>query len=177
MCITLEEAGVTTTCELFTYEEESQTNITLRKPWSFKIIMRADWLFDAILELASASPERLTMTVSATAPHLALSTTGSLGSASVEFSKNKDLLEVFECERRFKNAYKFSLLKAATRAMGMASKVSIRGDECGVLNMQFLVGVESEGVSYVDFRFVAYIAEDGEEDGGSDAGSSIDEAD
>jgi len=165
LCIVLEEAGVTTTCELVTYEPEAQSDIPLQKDAiSQKIIMRASWLHDAISELSSTSPTRLTIVASPTAPYFTLSSSGPLGSATVEFSKDPQLLETFYVPKRVVNTYKYSLIKGATRAMSMANKVSIRGDEQGVLSMQFMIEVEGGGVSFVDFRFVAYVPEDGEGD-------------
>ena len=165
LCIILEETGVTTTCELVTYEPELQADIPLQKnALAQKIIMRASWLYDAIVELSSTSPTRLTIVASPTAPYFTLSSTGPLGSATVEFSKDPQLLETFQVPRRTVNTYKYSLIKGASRAMSMATKVSIRGDEQGVLSLQFMIEVEGGGVSFVDFRFVAFILEEGEGD-------------
>lgn len=131
-----------------------------------KIIMQARWLFDAVTELSSTSPTRLDLTVYPEAPYLGLSAVGHLGSASVEFSKGRDLLETFSVAERWNQSYKFEMIKAAAEAMRLASKVSVRGDEQGVLSLQFMVEVEGGGVSFVDFRFVPYLREDedGEED-------------
>ena len=178
LCIILEETGVTTTCELVTYEPELQTDIPLqRDALAQKIIMRASWLYDAITELSSTSPTRLTIVASPTAPYFTLSSTGPLGSATVEFSKDPQLLETFQVPRRTVNTYKYSLIKGASRAMSMASKVSIRGDEQGVLSLQFMIEVEGGGVSFVDFRFVAFVSEEGEgdEEVDDEAGTDRDE--
>ncbi len=165
LCIVLEETGVTTTCELVTYEPEFQEEIPLqRDALAQKIIMRASWLDDAITELSSTSPTRLTIVASPTAPYFTLSSSGPLGSATVEFSKDPQLLETFQVPKRTVNTYKYSLIKGASRAMGIASKVSIRGDEQGVLSLQFMIEVEGGGVSFVDFRFVPFVPEDGEGD-------------
>ncbi|KAI9841434.1 MAG: ssDNA endodeoxyribonuclease [Sclerophora amabilis] len=164
-CIILEEAGVVTTCELVTYEPELHNEIPLqRDKLAQKIIMRASWLHDAITELSSTSPIRLTITASPSAPFFALSASGPLGSATVEFSKDPQLLETFQVPKRVTNAYKFSLVKGASRAMALASKVSVRGDEQGVLSLQFMIEVESGGVSFVDFRFAPLLPENGEDD-------------
>lgn len=59
--------------------------------------------------------------------------------------------------------------------MAMATKVSIRGDAQGVLNLQFMIETEGGSVSFVDFNFVAYIQEEGDdydEDGDGDGGES-----
>ena len=169
-CIVLEEAGVTTTCDLVTYEPEFQEEIPLQKDAiAQKIIMRASWLQDAINELSSTSPTRLTIVSSPTAPYFTLSSSGPLGSATVEFSKDPQLLETFQVPRRIVNTYKYSLIKGASRAMAIASKVSIRSDEQGVLSLQFMIEVDSGGFSFVDFRFVPFIPEEGEGEEESEA--------
>lgn len=58
------------------------------------------------------------------------------------------------------------------RAMGVASKVSLRGDGEGVLSMQYLVEVGEKGAAptFIDFRFLPLNHgddyEDDEEGGG-----------
>ena len=176
LCIVLEDAGVTTTCELVTYEPDYMEEIPLQKDAvAQKIIMRASWLHDAINELSSTSPTRLTITSSPGAPHFVLSSYGPLGSAAVEFSKDPQLLETFQVPRRIVNTYKYSLVKAASRAMEIATKVSIRTDEQGVLSLQFMIEVDTGGFSFVDFRFVPFLPEDGEE--GQDDEESDDDMD
>lgn len=173
LCIILEETGVTTTCELVTYEPEFQEDIPLQKDAiAQKIIMRSSWLYDAINELSSTSPTRLTMVSSPTAPYFTLSSSGPLGSATVEFSKDPQLLETFQVPRRTVKTYKYSLIKSASRAMSAATKVSVRTDEQGVLSLQFMIEVEGGGISFVDFRFVPYIPEDGEGDEDSEVGEA-----
>ncbi|KAL8945665.1 MAG: hypothetical protein Q9222_007828 [Ikaeria aurantiellina] len=165
LCIVLEEAGVTTTCEMVTYEPEYHDEIPLQRDnLAMKIIMRSNWLHDAVNELSSTSPSRLTIAASPSAPYLVLSSNGPLGSAAVEFSKDQELLETFHVPKRTVNTYKHSLIKAASRAMDIASKVSIRGDEQGVLSLQFMIEVETGGISFVDFRFVPFLPEEGEDD-------------
>ena len=163
--IILEESGVTTTCNLNTYEPESPEEIPFqRDSMQVKIIMQARWLFDAISELSSTSPSRLDITASPNAPYLSLSAVGPLGSASVEFAKGRELLETFTVADKWTQSYKFEMIKAAAEAMRLASKVSVRGDEQGVLSLQFMVEVEGGGVSFVDFRFVPYLRDEDEDD-------------
>lgn len=174
LCIVLEETGITTTCELVTYEPEFREDIPLqRDALAQKIIMRASWLYDAITELSSTSPTRLTIVASPTAPYFTLSSSGPLGSATIEFSKDPQLLETFQVPKRTVNTYKYSLIKGASRAMAIASKVSIRGDEQGVLSLQFMIEVEGGGVSFVDFRFVPFVLEDCEGDEGCEVAEVV----
>jgi cell cycle checkpoint protein len=163
--IILEESGVTTTCNLNTYEPESPEEIPLdRSAIQVKIIMQARWLFDAVAELSSTSPSRLDITAFPSAPYLSLSASGHLGSATVEFSKGRELLETFTVAEKWTQSYKFDMVKAAADAMRLASKVSFRGDEQGVLSMQFMVEVEGGSISFVDFRLVPFIREEDDED-------------
>jgi cell cycle checkpoint protein len=173
--IILEEAGVITTCNLNTYESEASEEIPFqRDAIQVKIIMQARWLFDAISELSSTSPNRLDIVASPTAPYLSLSGTGPLGSANVEFAKGRELLETFAVAAKWSQSYKFEMVKAASEAMRLASKVSVRGDEQGVLSLQFMVEVEGGGISFVDFRFVPFLKED-EEDTEDDEDEDVDE--
>jgi len=139
-----------------------------------KIIMQARWLFDAISELSSTSPTRLDIAALPTAPYVILSAVGHLGSASVEFAKGRDLLETFTVAEKWTQSYKFEMVKAASEAMRLASKVSVRGDEQGVLSLQFMVEVEGGGVSFVDFKFVPFLREE-EEDEDEEYGEDDDE--
>ena len=155
---------MTTTCRLNTFEPEYLEDIPLQKDAiAQKIIMRSGWLHDAVNELSSTSPTRLTITSSPTAPYFVFSATGPLGSAAVEFSKDPQLLETFHVPSRIVNTYKFSQIKAANRAMEIAHKVSIRTDEQGVLSLQFMIEVEGGAFSFVEFRFVPFLPEEGED--------------
>jgi cell cycle checkpoint protein len=173
--IILEEAGVTTTCNLNTYEPESPEEIPFqRDALEVKIIMQARWLFDAVSELNSTSPSRLDIVATPTKPYLSLSATGHLGSASVDFAKGRELLETFTVKDKWTQSYRFDMIKAASEAMRLASKVSLRGDEQGVLSLQFMVEVDGGGVSFVDFRFVPFIRGEDDDDQDDDEVSEED---
>ncbi|KAL2155186.1 hypothetical protein VTH82DRAFT_3862 [Thermothelomyces myriococcoides] len=166
--IVLDEAGVSTTCNLTTYVPEAPDDIPFDiEDLSFKIITSARWLLDALTELAPASPEKLTIVASKTEPYLRLTgSADSLGSSSVDFAKGRSLLETFSVRERWAQTFKFNIIKSASEAMRIASKVSLRGDGQGVLSMQFMVEVEGSGPSFLDFRFVPYaVCEDDGDDG------------
>ena len=153
--------------EFTTYEPSYPEEIPLQKDAIVqKIIMRASWLHDAVLELSSTQPNRLLMISSPQPACFILSSTGPLGSAQVEFSKDPGLLETFQVSKRTVNTYKYSMIKSASRAMAAASKVSIRTDVQGVLSLQFMIEMDQQGQdsghSFVDFRFVPYLDQDDE---------------
>lgn len=189
LSITLEEGNVTTTCELMTYEPETMMGSRAtdsaedyeipfdRNSLTQKVIMRAPLLHDAIAELATTTPDRLTIVSSPKAPYFSLSAAGPLGSTTVGFNKDagtviskegvptSQLLETFQVSgHRVVNTYKFSMIRAAAKAMSVAEKVSIRTDVQGVLSLQFMVQLDSGHVTFVDFKLVPFISDDGEED-------------
>lgn len=169
--IILEEAGVKTTCNLVTYLPESSEDIPFDiEDLSFKIITQSRWLLDALAEIAPTSPDKLTVVASRRQPYLRLSSSGSLGSSSVDFAKGRDLLETFSIRDRWVQTFKFDMIKSASEAMRIATKVSLRGDGQGVLSMQFMVEVEGGGVNFLDFRFVPYAVHEDEEGDEEDEG-------
>jgi cell cycle checkpoint protein len=183
LTIKLEEASVTTTCDLVTYEPFFSADIPFsRDALSLKVIMRASHLHDAITELSATNPQSLTLT--GTTSSFTLSAASTLGSAVVEFHRdskanehvstsNTDqdtdktagngLLETFLVPKAFEQSYKFNHVANAKKALAAATKVSVRADEQGVLSLQFMVeNLEAGGVSFVDFRFVPLVGEDEE---------------
>lgn len=87
------------------------------------------------------------------------------------------LLETFQLsdpDTTLRYSYKFSLIQKAARAMALATKVSVRGDDQGVLSLQFMIEVEGGKVSFVEFHFVPLVEE---EDDGDDDGDEEEEED
>ncbi|KAI1355466.1 DNA repair exonuclease rad1 [Xylaria sp. FL0043] len=173
LSVILEEAEVKTQCNIVTYTPESPDDIPFdRDDLAFKIIMQARWLLDSLSELAPLSPVRITVSALPNAPYLKLASGGAISSASVDFSNGRDLLETFSVRESWIQSFKFDLVKSASEAMRIASKVSFRGDRQGVLSLQFMVESEGGLVSFLDFRFVPYITqEDEESESESDEGS------
>lgn len=178
LSIHMSESGVTTTCDLTTYQANTQEEIPFaRDALALKAILRSSYLLDAVTELGSMSPETLTLTASSSSratntttgahssPCLSLSSSGALGSATVDFTNpppassssstnpladsssdpaHPPILETFFCpntNKRVQARFPFGLIRSAHRAMAVAQKVSLRLDEEGVLSLQFLIPV------------------------------------
>lgn len=180
LSIILEESGVVTTCNLNTYESDASEEIPFnRTEVDCKIIMQSRYLFDALTELSVLNPSSAFMTSTTKliiqafpdTPYLILSSTGSLGSSTVDFAKSKDLLETFQVGRRWVQSYKFEHVRIVLEALKLGSKVSLRGDRQGVLSLQVLVEGEGGVINFVDFRFIPFAEEDAE------SGSEADEGD
>jgi cell cycle checkpoint protein len=191
LSIHMSEAGVTTTCELTTYDAEVSEAIPFdREHLALKTIMRSNFLLEAVNELSFMSPAEISITASATArrsAQLSLTASGYLGSATVDFANDPPvetpILETFQCPARTTASFKFGLIKHAQRAMSSGTKVSLRLDEDGVLSLQFLVEVETNGsaadVAFVDFRIVPLVEGEagGEDAAGAEGGYSSDGTD
>lgn len=181
LSIHMSEAGVTTTCDLTTYEAEVAEEIPFqRESLALKAIMRSAVLLDTLSELSNMNPQNLTIQASpdSRTANLSLSASGPLGSSMVDFTTHTDsetpILETFQCPTKTAASYKFSSVKAAQRAMQSASKVSLRLDEDGVLSLQFLVEIgygEGDGAAFVDFRIVPLVDGEAEGDHGDDSDS------
>ncbi|RMZ80983.1 hypothetical protein DV738_g2504, partial [Chaetothyriales sp. CBS 135597] len=211
LCITIQEGTVTTTCQLNTYGIPGgyeETAIPLdRQAICLKIIMRSTWLHDAINELAGTHPTSVILNASErSAPFFALEGKGGpFGDAIVDYlpeskteptpslsrSKKRPLVtETFSVPAppgshgRVKQRYKFDLIKKADKAMALASKVSIRQDQQGVLSLQFMVELSGPGASsaekegtlggagsaadkayFIDFSFLPLLDEDSDCEG------------
>ncbi|KAH8697735.1 putative DNA repair protein Rad1 [Talaromyces proteolyticus] len=101
LSITLSESGITTTCELTTYEPDDpsfgsaagELDIPLqRDAIIMKIIMRSAWLHNAITELDGTNPTVLSISASSKKePFFALSGSGGpFSESTVEFSMDKN---------------------------------------------------------------------------------------
>lgn len=173
--VTIEEAGVKTTAGLTTYLPEEVEDVPFdRGDLGFKMIMHSRSLLDALAEITPTAPNKLTFGVTRATPYLSLAGRGDLGSSAVDFAKGKDLIETFSVQDKWSQTYKFDFIKSSTEAMRIASKVSLRGDGQGVLNLQFMVDAEGGNKGYLDFRFVPFIQQDEDEEEDVDLGDEYD---
>ena len=189
LVVILEETGITTTCELVTYEPSSLAEIPFaRDELALKAIVGATYLHDAIMEMAATNPDRII--ISATSESLVFSAPNDHGAVTFQFYRDLDVfrndepqhqtstnvdsankpivpeptvLETFMvADKPFRQSYKFTHIAATRRALNSAIKVSIRGDHQGVLSLQFMIeNVDGDaGVSFVDFLFIPLVDEE-----------------
>ncbi|KAF4124950.1 cell cycle checkpoint protein [Geosmithia morbida] len=159
--VTIEESTVKTTAALTTYVPEMPDEIPFdRDDMAFKIIMPSRSLLDSLAEISPTAPNRLAVSVTRTAPFLSLAGVGDLGSSAVDFARGRDLMETFNVNEKWSHSFKFDLIRNSTEAMRIATKISLRGDRQGVLNLQLMVVTEGEKQSFLDFRFVPFIRQD-----------------
>ncbi|GAA5861601.1 hypothetical protein JCM1840_005201 [Sporobolomyces johnsonii] len=167
----LEESGTVTRCELTTYEPEGLLDLAFEDADRVqRLIMKSEWLRDALLELPPSS-EKLSISFSPAGhrraapsnryrsrrdgmeqddegggeadedevPLFRLESVGTLGSTEMDYSDDRDILEVFECEFPMRNTYKFSHIQLTRQALAASMKTSIRTDEHGLVSFQFMI--------------------------------------
>jgi cell cycle checkpoint protein len=167
LIIRLEEAGLRTSIDMNTYESEMPDDIPFDHDHvAFRIIMQARLLNGIMAELATTGPEKLTIGVSRDAPYVTFSGHSDLGDTVVDLARGRrDLLETFyippdadEDNVGWLQTYRYDLLRLATDAMRIASKVAFRGDAQGVVSWNFMIDRVSElgKNSFVRFDYVPY---------------------
>ena|SRR5690554_5522243 len=122
--------------------------------------MEAEYLKEAFNELDWSSSE-VTILLSPDAPYFRLSTVGPTGSCQVDYPKDSEVFESFECEVTQANTYRLSLLQPAVKALALSHKTQLRMNQVGILSLQHLIKNEDKNISFVDF-FIA--PEEGEEE-------------
>ncbi|XP_062468886.1 cell cycle checkpoint protein RAD1 [Pezoporus occidentalis] len=147
----LEEGGVVTVCKINTQEPEDLLDFDFCSTKVVnKIILQSEGLRKAFAELDMTS-EVMQITMSPDKPYFRLSTFGNAGSAHLDYSKESDLIEAFQCNQTQTNRYKISLLKPSTKALALSCKVSIRTDAQGFLSLQYMIRNEDGQICFVEY--------------------------
>jgi len=151
LLLMLEEGGIITSCALKTLDPEKIVDFRFRSfPILNKVIMEADYLKEAFNELDWSS-QLIRFTLSPNAPHFRLSTSGPSGSCQVDYPKDSEVFELFDCETTCSFNYKLSLLQPAVKALALSHKTQLRINQVGVLAIQHMIKDEDRNISFVDF--------------------------
>lgn len=156
LMVFFKEGAMTTKCELTTYQAPDTDMIELLVDRiDTKIIIKGEILLDALKELESLGTEIMTIRTSLHAPHFVLTSKGQLDESQLTFPNEKSILDTFIVEQdTVVNSYHFNLVSKAMEAVRLASKVSIRCDENGIMSIQSMCEVGDGRQSFIDFRLV-----------------------
>ncbi|CAD6885997.1 unnamed protein product [Tilletia controversa] len=156
LILIMEENDVETQCSLATFEPSTHFEHTFdRDACVAQVIMKSHWLQEAI-EVIDSSASKVTLhflptdrggpTIGGPRPRrmqakesLKLTADADFGAVEIDFPKESNMMDVFDCERATINSYRFSHLHQAIKALQVSLKVSMRTDERGLLSMQFLM--------------------------------------
>ncbi|XP_054724399.1 cell cycle checkpoint protein RAD1-like [Uloborus diversus] len=160
LVLLLEENGALTDCKLQTMEPDDilDFEFTPSKVVN-KVIMQSEILKEAWADLDMNS-EFLEILLSPEEPYFQLTTKGTLATIHINFTKDSDMIESFECTTTLRNRYQILLIKRSLRALIQSQKVSIRTDDRGFLCMQYMIKVEGSQCCFVEYLCSPSISEE-----------------
>lgn len=155
--VVFKEGTMTTKCELTTYEVGEFETISLQvDKIDTKIIIKGEIMLDALKELDSLGTDIVTIRTSLHAPHFVMTSRGQVEDSQLSFPNEKSVLETFIVERdSVVNNYHFNLISKSMEAVRLATRVSLRCDENGVMSIQSMCEAGDGRQSFVDFRFLS----------------------
>ncbi|TNN17429.1 Cell cycle checkpoint protein [Schistosoma japonicum] len=163
--ILLEENAVVAECNIKTMEafeildfDFCSSNI------SDKFIMKPECMREAFNELDTSSEilEVAIIPPPAVQSRLRLTTYGFSGTMHFDIPRSSDQVEVFESATASPRIARFrlSLLRLATsRALSMASRISLRINDRGFLSIQYMINISDGEVAFVEFFCVPDVDE------------------
>ncbi|CAN7985896.1 unnamed protein product, partial [Ixodes hexagonus] len=148
----LEEAGVVTDCEIRTLESTGVINFDLSRDNVINVVIfRTEILKEVWAELDTSS-DVLEILISPDEPYFRLTTYGNAGTVQVvDYSKDSEMMESFQCKKQQKNSYKLPMIKQCGKALNLSSKVAMRTDQLGLICLQFLVRTEDGTATFVEY--------------------------
>jgi len=147
---------------LNTLETEELLNFNFRSvPILNRVVMKSDGVKEVFNELDWSST-LVTLVLSPDPPYFRLTTSGPSGSCQVDYPKDSQVFERFECQQTQSNNYKLKLLQPWIKALQHAEKTLLRMNQDGVLNLQHMIKTEDRNTCFADF-FILPTVDDDEE--------------
>jgi len=157
-----EETDVLTDCGITAVEGTPPAQFNLRNSEILaKIVMKSSSLRDAFSEL-DWSNEHLSWELSPEAPYFRLKAIGTGTICQVDYPRDSEIFETFECAQLLKRDYRMKFLHPSLKALEIASKTQIRVNAVGLLSLQHMIPTDDGNFAFVDFFIVP--KEDGDED-------------
>lgn len=182
LVLLLEEAGVITSCELTTYEPDPPSRMGFDDDRRVqKIIMKSEWLKDALLDVDSTSTKVSFLTYppqsASTVPTFRLCTNSLMGTSEMQFPSDRDVLDTFQCNALKDNvklpnnkpvlqwSYRSNHMLHTVRGLAASIKVSLRIDDQGLMSMQAMIPSGGDQYSFVEYLIAPLVEEDADDRG------------
>lgn len=144
----LEQHGIddlVTECAIKTKTYEEPVDFTINDDQSVNTIILRGSDFATLLSEINKSAEELEIFMSPKAPHFRLTVLGVVQSESkMEVAKTSEMIITFSCENECSNKYRMSHIRGMMKSLLLASKVAVRTDSNGLLNLQLMIGLNSQ---------------------------------
>lgn len=158
--IILEEEGIITDCSLKTLSDCEVLDFEMVDTDAIcKIILRASDFREVLADLDSSS-DFVEFFLSPDAPYFRITTEGLAGKFQVDIPKNSNMIESFDCSQAMKAKYRYQQIKPCLKSLMIATKVSVRTNENGLICLQFMIQTESKQYCYVEYYCTPSIEEE-----------------
>lgn len=118
--------------------------------------------FSTLLNEINKAADELDVYMSPKAPYFRLTALGVVQAESnVEVAKTSDMFLTYSCQRTSTARYKMSHIRLAMKGLAVATKVALKTDKSGLLEMQIQVQNEDSNIIYL-VLFVTPLLDDGE---------------
>jgi len=152
----LEDNGVITVCKLNTFEFNETSEIEemfQQYPLINQLILNSKWLNDTFTAIDSSCDE-ITLRISNEIPYFEITATNVSGTTKIEYSKNPEVIETFNCKATSIFSYKYSLITSMFKALSLSTKTQIKTNSKGVLQFQFMIPTIDTSVCFVDYIII-----------------------
>lgn len=140
----LEQHGsddLVTECAIKTKNFEEPVDFAIDDERGVNTIILRGADFAALLNEINKSAEELEIFMSPKAPHFRLTVLGVVQNEStVEVAKSSEMIITFSCDNECSNRYRMSHIRGMMKSLLLATKVAIRTDSNGLLNLQLMIG-------------------------------------
>jgi cell cycle checkpoint protein len=84
-------------------------------------------------------------------PYVRISSESSLGIVEVDIPRHSEIMEHFECDYPQTFKYRYTLMIPILKAVTLSSKTSLRLNDRGCLSLQFMIPIEEDKTSLVEY--------------------------
>lgn len=144
----------TTECSIKTKNHEDPSDYELNEdsPQYNVIILHGHYFYELVLEFDKTA-EEVEINISPTEPHFKITTIGVMQSESdFVIAKSSDMIVRFSCRSATSARYKYSHIRMFQKALALASKVAIKTDSSGLLELHFMMKTDNdESEMYIQY--------------------------
>ncbi|XP_017494588.1 PREDICTED: cell cycle checkpoint protein RAD1 [Rhagoletis zephyria] len=148
-----DEADISAECSIKTTNVDDVIDYNLDENSSSLnvVFVRGPSLAHLFQELNKAADE-LRITLSPRQPHFKIETLGVVKTETfVEVAKTSDMMMLFNCRETTSACYRNTEIRLTHKALAAATKVAIKTDSSGLLEMHFMMQSEEQAEVYVQF--------------------------
>lgn len=148
LILILEQHGsddLVTECSIKTKTFEDPLDFNLDEEQGFNTIILRGTDFATLLNEINKSAEELEIFMSPKAPYFRLTVLGVVQSESkMEVAKTSEMIITFSCDNECSNKYRMGHIRGMMKSLLLATKVAMRTDARGLLNLQLMIGSSSQ---------------------------------